>query len=232
MSPTMDAYHFVGDTLRDGQPVPPDGEWLEYDGPMPLIMCERGLHASLHPFDGLRYAPGPILCRVEVGGEIVQGEDKVVATRRRIIRRVDATDLCRAFARRCALDVAHMWKCPPVVREYLETGREKLRAAARDAARYSARAAAGDAARYAAWYAAWAAAGDAAWAAARAAAWAAAGAAAWAAAWDAARDAAGDAARDAARDAAGDALRPTVEALQASALELVERMIAEPEPKQ
>ena len=36
----------------------------------------------------------------------------------------------------------------------------------------------------------------------------------------------------AAVDAAGDALRPTVEALQASALELVERMIAEPEPKQ
>ena len=55
---------------------------------------------------------------------------------------------------------------------------------------------------------------------------------AWDAARDAARDAAGDAARDAARDAAGDALRPTVEALQASALELVERMIAEPEPKQ
>ena len=52
----------------------------------------------------------------------------------------------------------------------------------------------------------------------------------------AARDAAWDAARDAAWaaavDAAGDALRPTVEALQASALELVERMIAEPEPKQ
>ena len=40
------------------------------------------------------------------------------------------------------------------------------------------------------------------------------------------------AAGDAARDAARDALRPTVEALQASALELVERMIAEPEPKQ
>ena len=56
--------------------------------------------------------------------------------------------------------------------------------------------------------------------------------AAWAAAGDAARAAAVDAAGDAARDAARDALRPTVEALQASALELVERMIAEPEPKQ
>ena len=71
-----------------------------------------------------------------------------------------------------------------------------------------------------------AAAGDAAWAAAGDAAgdaaWAAAGDAAWAAAGAAARDAAWAAARDAARDA----LRPTTEALQKSALQLVERMIA------
>ena len=65
--------------------------------------------------------------------------------------------------------------------------------------------------------------------AAGAAAWDAAWAAAWAAAWDAARDAAGNAARAAARDAAGaaagNALRPTVVALQKSALDLVERML-------
>jgi hypothetical protein len=70
-----------------------------------------------------------------------------------------------------------------------------------------------------------------------------AAAAAWAAAWDAARDAAGAAARaaarDAARDAAGaaardaarDALRPTVVALQASAFELLDAMIAVGEPE-
>jgi hypothetical protein len=85
--------------------------------------------------------------------------------------------------------------------------------------------AAGDAAWDAAGDAAWAAAGDAAWAAARAAAWAAAGAAAWAAAGDAARAAAGDAARAAAGDAAGDALKPTVDALQDSALDLFGRML-------
>ena len=74
----------------------------------------------------------------------------------------------------------------------------------------------------AAWAAAWDAARDAAWAAARAAA--------RDAAWDAARDAAWDAARAAARDAAWDAawakLAPTKQALQQSALLLVERMIA------
>ena len=72
-----------------------------------------------------------------------------------------------------------------MVLEYLRTGDESLRAAAR--------AAAWDAARAAAW--------DAAGAAAGAAAWAAAGAAAW------------------------DALKPTTEWLQASALDLVNRMI-------
>ncbi len=85
--------------------------------------------------------------------------------------------------------------------------------------------AAGDAARDAAWEAAWDAAWAAAWAAARDAAWDAA----WAAASDAARDAAGDAASDAARaaarDAAKNALRPTVETLQASSLDLLDRMI-------
>jgi hypothetical protein len=55
---------------------------------------------------------------------------------------------------------------------------------------------------------------NAAWAAARAAAWAAARAAAWAAACDAARA------------AACDALKPTTEIVQASALAMVERMIA------
>jgi hypothetical protein len=104
-----------------------------------------------------------------------------------------------------------------------------------NAAWAAARAAAGDAARAAAWAAAGAAAraaaGDAAGAAARAAAWAAAGDAARAAAGDAAGAAAWAAARAAARaaagDAAGDALKPTTEQLQASAVALVRRMIAE-----
>ena len=90
-------------------------------------------------------------------------------------------------------------------------------AAAGDAAGAAARAAAGDAAGAAAWAAAWAAARDAAGAAA--------GDAAGAAAWAAARAAAGDAAWDAARAAAGDALKPTVTHLQASALDLFDRML-------
>jgi hypothetical protein len=127
------------------------------------------------------------------------------------------------------------------------------RAAAWDAAGAVAKAAAGAAAWAVAWDAAWAVAWDAAeaaagavaeaaagaaagaaaraaaWDAARAAAGAAAGAAAWAAAeavaWDAAWAAAGAAAWAAAEDAAKKRLEPTVILLQASALELLDRMI-------
>jgi hypothetical protein len=106
-------------------------------------------------------------------------------------------------------------------------------AAVRDAAWAAAGAAAWAAVRAvvrdAAWAAAGAAAADAAWDAARAAAGAAAWAAAWDAAWAAVRDAAGAAAWAAVRDAAWaavrDALQPTVDALQASAFELLNRML-------
>jgi hypothetical protein len=182
---TTKAYWFFGDTLRNGDPVPADGEWLEVSGP--LVICEHGLHASMHPFDALRYARGNNLALVEIDGDIISQNDKVCARRRRIIRRIDATDMLRLFARQCALDVIHLWDAPPVVRQYLETGDETLR----------------DAARAAAWAAAWAAARAAAGDAARDAARAAARDAARDAAWDAwaARAAAGDAARDAAWDA-------------------------------
>ena len=66
---------------------------------------------------------------------------------------------------------------------------------------------------------------DAARAAARAAAWDAAGAAAWHAARAAAWDAAWDAARAAAWHAAGNALKQTVTDLQASASDLLDKMI-------
>ena len=128
----MLAWHFVGDTLRDGRPIPQDGEWLEHDGE--LVMCESGLHASRHPFDALKYAPGSTLCLVEVDGEIIEDDDKLVCRRRRIIARRDATSMLREFARVQALSVAHLWQMPDIVRQYLETDDESLRAAARDAA--------------------------------------------------------------------------------------------------
>ena len=169
---TIRAWHFVGNKLRNGEPVPADGVKLVWNGP--LVMCESGLHASLHPVDALQYAPGQTLCLVECGGEIKHQVDKLICRERTIIARMDAKPLLRYFARMQALSVAHLWTPPDVVCDYLMTGDESIRAAAWDAAR----AAAWDAAWAAVWAAAWAAAGAAAGAAARDAAWAAARAAA------------------------------------------------------
>ncbi len=151
-------WHFVGEKLRDGSPIPADGEWLTYSGK--LEMCVSGLHFSKKPHQALQYAPGGTLCLIEYGGKVVMGDDKGICSRRKIIARMDATELLRFYARMQAVKVLEYWDTEPpeVVCDFLMTGDESLRAAARDAA--------GDAARDAARAAAW----DAARAAARAAA--------------------------------------------------------------
>ena len=136
-------WHFLygGHLLRTGEKAPKDGAWLEVPGSP--IFCERGLHGSIHPFDALSHAPGPILTLCEFGGEIHHASDKLVAQRRKILARMDATEMLRYFARTQAMSVGHLWDAPDVVIEFLMTGDESIRAAAWDAAR----AAAWDAAR-------------------------------------------------------------------------------------
>ena len=125
-----------------------------------IVECEHGLHASKNILDALNYAPGSTVWRVELGGEIIQGDDKMAASERTYLWGYDAEPVLRKFARMCALDVIHLWDAPEIVVRYLKTGDESIR----DAARTAAGDAAGDAARAASWDAAW----DAAWAAARA----------------------------------------------------------------
>ncbi|MDH5797847.1 MAG: hypothetical protein OEZ19_04720 [Paracoccaceae bacterium] len=155
MALQWNAYCFVGDTLSDGRPVPPDGETLVYKG-TPV------LRASPTAWEALQYAYAPILCRVHCGGEIIRGDASLVCSDLTIVARIDATAVLRSFARSCARDVLHLWDAPQVVRDYLETGDETLRAAAREAA--------WDAtdAEWAATNAEWAAARAAEWVAARA----------------------------------------------------------------
>ena len=186
----MRAYHFTGNSLRNGQPIPPIGEWLVHTGN--IDPCVSGLHASEHPFDALGYAPGPMLHRVELDGDLQSHGnpiDKWVGRRRKIIKTIDATEMLRAFARWCALQVIHLWDAPEVVRLYLESGDESLRDASGDASGAASWAASRAVSWDASWTASRAASWDASWAASRAASWAAAWAAAGAASWDASRDA-------------------------------------------
>ena len=142
------AYHFTGNTLRDGTPVPAIGVKRVFSGEP--ILCTQGLHFSLDPFDALQYAPGPMLHKVQYGGVVVMGEDKGVCTERTIIASIDATHMLRKFACDEALRVLPI-DAPDIVRRYLQTQDETLRIAAWSAARGAARGAASGAARDAAW---------------------------------------------------------------------------------
>ena len=131
----MRAWHFTGNTLRDGSPIPAPGVVLRHTGP--LFMCESGLHASLQPFDALQYAPGDKLHLVECGGTIQHQNDKLVCTERAIIVSMNAEPLLRSVARQQALSVIHLWDAPDVVLDYLmgdDAARDAAWAAARDAA--------------------------------------------------------------------------------------------------
>ena len=179
----------------------------EYSVKGPIQLCEWGLHASERAIDALQYAPGHMIGRVVLSGEVIRGNDKLVATHREYLWIADAEETLRNFARWSALQVIHLWDAPEIVRRYLESGDESLRDAARNAAWDVAWGAARDAARDAAWAAAWDVARAPARGPARDAARDVAWDAAWDAAWGAARDVARGAARDAARDAAWDAAR-------------------------
>ena len=180
------AWHFLPEDRRlrfGGRTLVEPGQTLTVEPPLEL--CSRGLHASVRPIDALSYAPGPILCRVALSGEILEDKDKVCAEHRTVLWMADATRALHLFA--CdeaerALQIAKVDE--PRCAAAIKTKRRWLDGEATD----QELAAASAAARDAAWAAARAAAWDAAWAAARDAAWAAASAAArdaaWAAAWD------------------------------------------------
>jgi len=144
-----------------------------------IIPCHHGLHLSKRPFDALSYAPGPIIYKVKGTGIIIPHRgsllladpvDKYVCSERTYTAGgYDCTELLRRFSRMCALDVIHLWDAPYIVKQYLKTGDNRLRVAARAAAKAAARDAARAAASAATRAAASADVWDAVWAAASAA---------------------------------------------------------------
>lgn len=68
----------------------------------PVKLCQRGYHASDSPIDALQWAPGPVICRVRLTGQIIHDTDKAVATERRVFWMADATMVLHEFACWCA----------------------------------------------------------------------------------------------------------------------------------
>ncbi len=135
-----------------------------------IIPCRYGFHGSPTLWQALKYAPGPIACKVELSGTIVQEHDKLAASQKTLLAAVNVERELRLFAADCAEHVLHIFEL-----EYPNDDRpRKAIAAARDYAdgrgAYEALQAANAAANAAAWAAAWAAGAGGAVAAARCAA--------------------------------------------------------------
>ena len=192
----MRGWHFCRESRRlgygDGREIRV-GETLAVYGEPKL--CDWGLHASVHVSDALIYAFGPILCRVELGGTVVRGGGKAVATERTTLAMVDATTMLHDYAIWCAERALALILAPdPRSINALAVKRRWLVGEADDDDLLAARAAAEEAV--------WAAEAEAAAEqAARAVARAAAGKFAWTTAWTAARAAAEASAREAAWEA-------------------------------
>jgi len=95
----MIAWHFLPDDGRlryKPRRKVKAGQTLKFKGEP--ILCKQGYHASQRIIDALNYATGPIVCRVECGGIIVHGADKLVATERTVIAMDDISTLLFEFA--------------------------------------------------------------------------------------------------------------------------------------
>src|SRR6187402_816807 len=82
----------------------PEEGWLEAE--QPLVPCRTGMHACR--IEDLPYWLGPELWEVELGGEVLPGELKLVAERGRLRRRIEKWDeeARSAFADECVRRVA------------------------------------------------------------------------------------------------------------------------------
>ena len=234
------AWHFTeGNRLRNGDPLPKIGEVLHV--PPPIRICNRGCHASRKILDAVSYAPGSMLHRVELWGNVEEQLDKLVASNRVILWSKDIEAIFKIAARQFALRVIHLWEPEQVVIDYLNTGDEKIRTSAEASAWASARASAWtsakNSAKNSAWASArasaeasawtgseasaWVSAKNSAWASARASAeasgWASSEASAWVSAknsaWASAEASAEDSAKGSARASAMDEMNSYLESL-------------------
>jgi len=119
------AWHFLKDdgSYCWGRGTPPPGGIETINVALrPLKLCCWGLHASRNILDALEYAGGALLRRVELSGEIREDGDKICASTRRELWRMDIADVLHEFGYWCAERVVkHLHKpCPQFVNTLFE----------------------------------------------------------------------------------------------------------------
>ena len=133
MSEPLIAYWFA---MADKQgraysPNKPDEKWTVGQARTlngEIIPCRYGFHGSSTLWQALDYAPGPLACKVELSGTIVQEHDKLAASQKTLLAAVNVERELRLFAADCAERVLHIFEL-----EYPHDDRpRKAIAAARD----------------------------------------------------------------------------------------------------
>lgn len=149
----MLAWHFLSEDKRlgngDGRVVEV-GATLECKGDP--VLCDNGMHGSVRLIDALRYASGPIVCRVKIEGDVIEGDDKLCGRRRTVLWMLDATQILHEFACQCTEDALALVEQPDARSvEVIAAKRKWLKGEITDKE------------LDAAWTASWAAAQEAAW---------------------------------------------------------------------
>lgn len=107
----IEAWHFLSEDkkLRYGDKREVIvGKKLVHKGE--IVLCKSGFHASTKALDALGYAPGPVICRVKLSGEIKHDVDKLVASERTVLWMVDATNTLHEFGCWAAEQVLHFFE--------------------------------------------------------------------------------------------------------------------------
>ena len=86
------AWHFLHESGRlqyDDNRKPKKGRRLRTKSRRAIMVCQNGMHASKVIGNALKYAPGAILCRVKIEGEIAHDCDKLAGRYRTILEMID-----------------------------------------------------------------------------------------------------------------------------------------------
>lgn len=119
MSEPLIAYWFAmaDEQGRAYSPNKPDERWevgqtRTLNGE--IIPCRYGFHGSPTLWQALKYAPGPIACKVELSGTIVQEHDKLAASQKTLLAAVNVERELQLFAADCAEHVLDLFEleCP------------------------------------------------------------------------------------------------------------------------
>ena len=144
------AYHFLKSDMcsHEGHEPPwKEGETRTLDGE--IVICVYGYHASRTAWDALQFAPGPVLCLVEVE-PVEERADKLASRSRRLIKAVNLERELREFAADCAERMLHFYEeaypGDQRPRAAIATARAYAKGEATDEGLATARAAAGTAA--------------------------------------------------------------------------------------